>query len=37
MATMQHPNQRTVIGDVESGAKPRAVGPAPLVWASGRG
>jgi hypothetical protein len=37
MATMQHPNQRTVIGDIEPGAKPTAVAAAPLVWASGRG
>jgi hypothetical protein len=37
MATMQHPNQRTGMGDIEPGAKPTAVVPAPPVWASGRG
>jgi hypothetical protein len=37
MATMQHPIQRTVMGDIEPGAKPTAVVPAPPVWASGRG
>jgi hypothetical protein len=37
MATMQHPNQRTVMGDIEPGAKPTAVVLAPSVCASGRG
>ena len=37
MATMQLPNQRTMIGDSELGAAPGAVVPASLVWPSGRG
>jgi hypothetical protein len=37
MATMQHPIQRTVMGDIEPGAKRTAVVSAPPVWASGRG
>jgi hypothetical protein len=37
MATMQHSNQRIVIGDIEPGAEVRAVVSAPLVWAGGRG
>jgi hypothetical protein len=37
MATMQHPDQRTVVADIEPGAVPRVVFLALLVPASGRG
>src|SRR6266536_5325069 len=37
MATIQHSSQRTVIGNIEPGVKPRAGLTAPFVRATGRG